>query len=238
MLRGMVCDVGHVVSQGSVLNHVLKKIGRADKATLLYDPIVLQGGSPEAFDATVRSVMTEKIEALRGMMRPELAELLSDVPLTDGLAELVEFARSEGLELVFVGAVPATITRMLLERALPCAQSITITGSSIDWHQKQLTGATWVCTPGDKREVLLHWMSERGLRSECVAYIGDSIGDIAAMSVLPRQNRIAFNAASDAVLRAAGHAFKGSFRPVIDCLRQNLCGSAEAPTPGAEQARS
>lgn len=218
ILKGIVCDVGHVVTRGSVLNHILQKIGRKDAMSLLYDCSAAESGSAEDFDTAVRFKMFRKIQALRGLGRSELKELLNDVPLTHGLASFVEFARRVELRLAFVGAVPASITALLFERALSDTQGPEIIGSSIQWRDGHVFDAGWICTPTEKHEAFVNWMSRNGLTRTGTVYIGDSIGDIPAMTALPRNNRIGFNATNPSVLSASGCAFEKSFDPVISYL--------------------
>lgn len=229
MLKGIVCDVGHVVTQVSVLNHVLLKIGRKDATSLLYDPAALESGSVEDFDAAVRSKMSHKIQALRGLGRSELKELLEDVPLTQGLARFVEFAVNAELRLAFVGAVPAALTALLFEDAFSETQAPEIMGSSIQWRNGRVFDAGWICTPKEKHDVLVNWMNRNGLTRVGTVYIGDSIGDIPAMMALPRNNRIGFNATNPSVLSAIGCAFEKSFDPLISYLRAGFALPVAGP---------
>jgi phosphoserine phosphatase len=222
VFRGIVCDIGHVITQSSILNHLLREIGRADLATRLYDPLIWQSGSNGNFEASVRAGMTRKIQALAGLSHSEIEALLRNVPLTHGLKEFVDFVRGEGIRLAFVGAVPSAISLLLLKRALGDTSLLEVRGSDIEWRDGRVHSAGWICTPEEKRDFLVHWMSRTSLPASRTAYVGDSVGDIGAMSVLEKANRVGMNATEPSVLGFVGHAFEKSFAPLTRLLRQKL----------------
>lgn len=211
-IRAIVCDVGHVIVQESVLNHVLQALGRRGAMRVLYDMDVLAGAAEEDVERWVEGVIREKLKAMAGVRLAELQQLACELPLTPGLPELVGRCQQAGVAVMLMGAVPTFLTRAMVMNRAPGVDKIV--GTEIAEEDGHLAGASVVCTPLRKAAAVQAWLAEKRVAPMATAVIGDSIGDLPTMGLVPKPNRFAFNAHPDVVAKA-GHSDVGSMLGIM-----------------------
>lgn len=212
-MQGVVCDVGHVIVQESMLNHVLGRLGRNSAARVLYDMSVLTGAGEEEVERWVGSVIQEKLDAMAGVELAELQRLVCELPLTPGFPELLRACRQADVPVMLMGAVPVFMTEAKINQAgLVVAR---IAGTRVLADGGRLTGVAEVCTPIRKAAAVEQWFADMGIAPARVIVIGDSIGDLPAMELVPQPNRIGFNAHHPSVVSRVGETHKGSMHGII-----------------------
>lgn len=213
-IQGLVCDVGHVIVQESVLNHVLARLGRNSAARVLYDMNVLADAGEEEVERWVDGVIREKLDAMVGEELAVLQRLVGELPLTPGLPELIQACHQSGVPVMLMGAVPAFMAEAMLHKANLTVQRVA--GTHIVVEGGQLTGVAEVCTPIRKAAAVEQWFKDRQIIPDQAVVIGDSIGDLPAMGLVPRQNRIGFNAHHPRVIAHMGETHSGSMYGIIE----------------------
>lgn len=206
--HAIVCDVGHTIIAESVLNHVLARLGRLGAVRVLYDRNVLNLANETQIEEWVEQVIREKVEAMRGVEVSSVLRLASQVPLTPGFDHLLDRAQASDVPVMLMGAVPTLVTEALVA---PLRGAIsTIAGTEIVTLNGQIDRATKVCTPRAKASAVMKWLTARGIATEETVVIGDSIGDLCAMRLVPKGNRVAFNADDLDVIQFAGRSHSGA----------------------------
>lgn len=194
----IVCDVGHVIYTGSALNFILRRLGRSDTARLLYDMKVLEGATPEATEAWVTEVIGEKIQALAGRTLESIAAIAREIPITPGFPELLRAAAERGVPVALVGAVPSSITEASVAHIGGVVDRVVGTSVLVN-DRREITGVGEVCTPQTKARRASAWWQEKGIDRERCVVIGDSVGDLPTMALVPVEGRVGFNATHAAV---------------------------------------
>jgi phosphoserine phosphatase len=216
-VKGIICDVGHVIYQGSALNFILSRIGRSDVAKVLYDTKVLGGAPDEDIEAWVREVIGEKVAAMRGRAPAEIAAIAREIPFTRGFPELLDAAAPRGVPVALMSAVPAFVIEASIEGLGRSVDRVLGTSVRLD-DLGRIVGADEVCTPRGKAARVAGWMRERSLDPAGCAVIGDSIGDLHTMALVPADNRISFNASFPQVLELTSVHFEEDMHALADHL--------------------
>ena len=205
--RAIVCDVGHTIIAESVLNHVLARLGRLGAVRVLYDRSVLTIENEVQMEAWVEQVIREKVDAMQGVDVSSVLRFASQVPLTPGFDQLLDRALSSQVPFMLMGAVPTLITEALIA---PMRRAISnIAGTEVVTVNGQIDRVTRVCTPRAKAQAVKKWLAAIGIATEETVVIGDSIGDLCAMGLVPKGNRVAFNADPD-IVPFAGRSHSGA----------------------------
>lgn len=217
VVKAIICDVGHVIYQGSALNFILKRIGKTDVARLLYDMKVLEGARDEEIEAWVKEVIREKVDAMRGRAPAEIAGIAREIPFTRGFPELLGAAARRGVRVALMSAVPTFVIEASLQGL--GAEVDRILGTSVRLDELGLIAAAdEVCTPRQKAARVAGWMRERSLDPGDCAVVGDSLGDLHAMALVPAENRISFNASFPGLLELTSAHFEGEMFALADHL--------------------
>ncbi len=216
--KALVVDVGHVICDGSIMNFLIARLSSLKKDVVLYDNELLMGLSNEVIDEWVSAVCKIKVGSIVGISLFGLREALCEMPLTEGFAELVKRAQGEGIEVILIGAVPRQITQKLV--ACHDVEVDCIFGSELIVTSDRILGVEKIMTPSLKRQVIETKVCERTIDRGNSVIVGDSIGDLQMMGIVPRQHRVGFNATSTDVLEFVGAAFAGSMRPVAGYLEK------------------
>ncbi len=214
-IKAIVIDVGHVLVQGSLLNGILRERYPDRPPKVLYDPEVYRQVGIEGFDQWVESVMTEKIELLAADPVSASLRAAERVPLTPYAAEFIAMASARNLALMCIGAVPDFIVAHLLRRL---DVRVPFISSRVLVDGDQIAGVASILTPSRKRSELRKWRYLQRLAPKELLVIGDSLGDLQMMELVPRENRVAFNASENAVLEFCAHRYQGS----MDRLLENV----------------
>jgi phosphoserine phosphatase len=221
MLKAAVCDIGHVIARGSILNVILAAIGKGQHAKKLYDARQFYSRSTAEFDTWTTEVIEDKVAALQGLSRAELMPLLDGVTMTPGFDRFIRQASKLGVPVLLVGAVPDAIAHLLIQKwGLEC-QNLLVRGTELLVEDEKIVGLRSVCTPTKKREIVESWLASRGIKACEAIYIGDSVGDLLAMSLFPKENRVAINASMQLVRAFCGHCVEDSFSE-ITALTESL----------------
>ncbi|BBA32227.1 hypothetical protein sS8_0259 [Methylocaldum marinum] len=228
MLKAVVCDIGHVIARGSILNVVLAEIGRHDCAKKLYDAQRFYTCSTAEFDSWVREVIEEKIAALQGLSFRELKPLLSHVSMTPCFDDFIRRTGQLGLPVLLVGAVPAMIARLLLQLWNIEHPHVSVMGTELIIDNERIAGVRSVCTPTKKLEAVERWLELNGIESEDAIYIGDSVGDLIVMSSFPKRNRIAINASIQWVRAFCNYCVEDSFSEIAAVVEALTLGENRA----------
>jgi phosphoserine phosphatase len=202
--RAIVCDVGHTIVMESVLNHVLSGLGQTGAVRVLYDRTVLDPDDEARTESWVDEVIREKVRAMHGVEVNWICQLATQVPLTPGFGQLLDLAKAEKVPVMLMGAVPRFVTEALVSRFSTAIANIV--GTEVVIRDGRVDLATRVCTPLGKAGAVLRWLSEIGIAPNDAVVIGDSIGDLPAMRLVPKVNRVAFNTDDPAVLQVAGRS--------------------------------
>jgi len=213
LFDSIVLDVGHVLVQGSLLNGMLQNIYPAMKPKVLYDPSVIIGASKRKIDAWVEATMTEKIELLSSCSVSELIDLSAMVPATPHARELLLAARNHGLSVLCVGAVPDFLIGALLDHL---GVDVPFVGTRVHVKADRIIGVGSVLTPTKKMKEVRKWMDDGQMNPAMVAVVGDSLGDIEMMKLVPRRNRIAFNATQKDVLDFCARSYASSMDKLLE----------------------
>lgn len=218
MVKGIVCDVGHVIAHGSILNRVLNRLGMPYVATRLYDLNEFYALDKIAFERSVESKMVDKMQVLRAISPDIISSVFRAIEMTEGFSRFVDLAREKQIAFTLIGAVPDVYIRMLLKVWSFDVSSINIMAS------KYVENGFAVLTPSMKRESTLRWLADHAISPDEALYIGDSVGDLDAMACLPKSGRVAFNSTSGLVRAFCGHHFDGSFGGLIDLIAMDDAG--------------
>lgn len=117
------------------------------------------------------------------------------MPITPGFAELVGSARSAKIPVLLLGAVPTFVTQAIVDGV---GESVDrIAGSTVVTAGGRLQDTDEVCTPSRKAQAATQWLHERCADPQNVWVIGNSIGDLPTMALVPQEKRIGFNAEAD-----------------------------------------
>jgi HAD superfamily phosphoserine phosphatase-like hydrolase len=214
MIRGIICDVGHTITSTSVLNHILKRLGLTKPARVLYDMMVLESSDEYQIEQWVDSVIREKVNAMNGIRAREIEALATEVALTPGFAELVQSAHAKNIPVMLVGAVPTFVTNAMLR-----ANSIFVdyvAGTRVTLSDGRIRSADMVCTPRFKASEADNWLRQISITPDQTLVIGDSIGDIPTMRLVPKKNRVGFNADHTAVTEFVGHNYRDSMHKLVE----------------------
>ncbi len=214
-IKAIVIDVGHVLVQGSLLNGILRERYPDLRPKVLYDPEVYRQVGVEGFDRWVESAMTEKIEMLAADPVSASLRAAERVPLTPYAAEFIATARARELALTCIGAVPDFLVADLLRRL---DAQVPFISSRVVIDGDRISSVASILTPSRKRSELRKWKYLQGLAPNELLVIGDSLGDLQMMELVPRDNRVAFNATENAVLEFCAHHYQGS----MDRLLENV----------------
>lgn len=194
MFKAVVCDVGHVIARGSILNVILADIGRSDCARKLYDSHQFYSRNSDEFEIWVEDVIREKVAALHGLSEEMLLNPLKNVSMTPQFDHFIRQTGKLGIPVLLVGAVPEIIVHLLLKLWNLDYEHISIGGTKVFINDGKIADLQSVCTPMKKREIVESWIYDQCFDKNEVMYIGDSVGDLFAMSLFPKKNRIAINA--------------------------------------------
>lgn len=206
--KAIVCDVGHTIIAESVLNHVLARLGRLGAVRVLYDRNVLNPANEVQIEEWVEQVIREKMEAMHGVEVSSVLRFASQVPLTPGFDQLLDRALANDVPVMLMGAVPTLITEALVA---PLRGAISnIAGTEVTTSNGQIDRVTRVCTPRAKAHAVIQWLTAHGIATDETVIIGDSIGDLCAMGLVPRGNRVAFNADDPDVVQFTGRSHRGA----------------------------
>ncbi|MEK8089327.1 HAD-IB family phosphatase [Thermithiobacillus plumbiphilus] len=206
--RAVICDVGHTIVMESVLNRVLTGLGKPGAARVLYDRAVLDPADEAGMEQWVEEVVREKIDAMHGCESGWICQVASQMPLTPGFDHLVKLAKTKNVPVMLVGAVPRFVTEALVRRLSGAITNIV--GTEVAIKDGRVDGTEWVCTPSKKVELVTQWLRARGIPPSDAIIIGDSIGDIPIMHLVPKANRIAFNSDDPAVLQIASRSHQNA----------------------------
>ena len=217
-VRGIVCDVGHVIIRDSVLNHVLRRIGAHDVSRVLYDMRVLAGKDAQEVERWVDAVIREKVAAFESRSAREIQDIAREVALTPGIRRLLWVAQRRGVPVLLMGAVPALVTRALLTGMRVTVDEVV--GTDVAVTNGRIGRVRSVCTPLRKAEAVKVWLRRRKLKRRDCVVIGDSIGDVPAMRLVPRCNRVGFNATHRSVKRYVGRNYAANMHELTRWLFQ------------------
>lgn len=206
--RLLILDVGHVIVPGSILNHVLQRLGSDRVAEVLYDMSVLEDANADELDAWVAHVIERKLAALFGLPVKRLQGCACELPLTPGLDDCVHWAATNDIEVRLIGAVPTMFTRALLRHN--GIRVAAVAGTVVHTNAGCLTGVREICTPSRKAQIVSEWISAADLKPAQVTVVGDSIGDLPMMRLVPLRNRIGFNATHSQVKQCVGQTLSHS----------------------------
>lgn len=213
----VVCDVGHVVVGTSLMNHLLEHAGLSGEARVLYDMKVLRGADVHQIESWVEEVSKGKSAALRGQSLSDLQRACAGVPLTPGFVTLLERAAELHVPVMLMSAVPRPFVEALLAHAGTSVAQIAATELDVA-ADGAVSAATVVCTPLRKRAAVERWFSSAGIDSTRAAVIGDSVGDLPTMALVPKENRVGFNASVPEVLDYVGSRFSNDMAPLVSWL--------------------
>jgi len=213
LLDSIVLDVGHVLVQGSLLNGMLQEIYPSITPKVLYDPDVIIGASQKQIDDWVEATMTEKVDLISSRPVSKLIDLAATVPATPQACEFLSAARNCGVSVLCVGAVPNFLIGALLIRL---GVDVPFVGTRVRIEKDRIIGVGPVLTPTKKREEVMRWMNGRRVDPAKVMVIGDSLGDLEMMKLVPRPNRIAFNATQKVVLDFCGRRYDKTMGKLLE----------------------
>lgn len=213
--NALVCDVGHVLTHGSLLNAILKRYCPDAPQRVLYDMDVLADASADEIERWVRDVMTWKVELLKHVSLRDLLDAADAVPVTEGAGQMLRTAAGLGWRVYCVGAVPEPLIAALIARL---EIEVEYAGTSVCVADDRITGVERVLTPRGKRFAVERWMARYDVDARRTVVIGDSIGDLPMMSLVPFANRVAFNAQAERILAFCAHGYSGSMTPLHGVL--------------------
>ncbi|HFD87106.1 MAG TPA: hypothetical protein ENJ35_05480 [Gammaproteobacteria bacterium] len=213
MIDAIVFDVGHVLVQGSMLNYMLAELYPSMDLKVLYEPSVIVGASKHQIDKWVEETMSEKIRLLSPRPVSELIHRSAKVPVTPYAGELLAEASKCGVNVLCVGAVPGFLTGPLLERL---GSNTPFICTYVDIRDDRIADIGPVVTPTRKSHEVQKWMDSNGSDPARTIIVGDSLGDLEMMKLVPRKNRIAFNATHDHVVDFCGCHYANSMGKLLE----------------------
>ncbi len=221
-VEAIIVDVGHVLVRGSLLNGMLVDRYPGLTPKVLYDPTVLRSASQKTIDRWVASTMTEKVNLLSPDPVSELIKASARTLPTPFAREFLSTAMDRGKDVICVGAIPEFLIAALLKRLGVEVQFI---GTRVDIEDDYIVGVGPVLTPTRKKNEARKWMEQAGVDPVETVVIGDSLGDLEMMRLVPRKNRVAFNATEKAVLDLCERRYASSMEQLLEDIfnEQSVC---------------
>lgn len=213
--NALVCDVGHVLTHGSLLNAILQRLHPDIPQRILYDMSALAGAAPDYIERWVTEVMSWKIGMLSTIPLQELVAFVGTIAVTPGAEQLLKTAINLGWKTLCVGAIPEPLIAALMYRFDVASE---YAGTRVSVDSGIITGVEQVLTPAQKMNVVQSWQRRHGLDTDRTIVIGDSIGDLPMMSLVPYQNRIAFNAQTQKLRSFCAHDYSHTMEPLQGVL--------------------
>jgi phosphoserine phosphatase len=165
----VVLDVDSTMIEQEVIELLAERVGLMDEVKLLTDKAM-------AGEVDFRKALEMRVELLAGLDSKVFTELQSQVQVTDGVRELIEFVHSAGGK---VGAISGGFSQILS----PLAESLGLDcylANELEVLDNLLTGKITgdIVDAEMKAKTLVRWAHEFGIEiSETVA-VGDGANDI------------------------------------------------------------
>ena len=168
------------------MNYLLERArGLRGEARVLYDMEMLRGATMYEIESWVDEVSKGKSAGLRGQQLSDLQRVCGGIPLTPGFLTLLERAKERHVPVMLMSAVPRPFIEAVL--ALAGASVAEIAATELDVAADgAVIGASVVCTPLRKRAAVETWLSSAGIDPARAAVIGDSVGDVPTMALVPK----------------------------------------------------
>jgi phosphoserine phosphatase len=175
----------------------------------------LANASTDEVERWVTNVMSWKIDMLSAVPLQELVAFVSTVDVTPGAEQLLKTAEACGWKTLCVGAIPEPLIAALMYRFDVASE---YAGTRVRVESGKINHVEQVLTPREKMRTVKEWRLRHSLDTNNTVVIGDSIGDLPMMSLVPYQNRIAFNAQSDQIRSFCAHDYCHTMEPLQGVL--------------------
>jgi phosphoserine phosphatase len=223
-MRALVCGIGRVITGDSILNFILRSLGRPQARQVIYDGLTARAGQDA--DAWVEAGVLDKVDAMAGCSLDAVATILQGLALTPGLAELVEWCGRERMHVLLCGPVPRLFTELLLQ---PYHwPHLRVVGSELRIVDGRIAGVETVCTPSGKRAQVADWLARHGLEAAQCWAIGDASGDRDMLQMVPWSNRISFGVGAAQALeqQSTPAAFSGDMDALLRHVQERSHAAA------------